>query len=209
MQGPSGINRLMKKLPVLLCSACLLMTVFVTILPAQVRTWTDRKGSTLRAEYMSVAGETIWLRKTDGSRMKVPWQNLSDHDQEWVDGMLKASGSSLEAMGLSLTKNQPVAATPSTTPAASVPGPASVEPTQPAGEVNLQTGYKDTYGLPDAPAEQQQQAASAEAAAEPAEADGETGASLKAQTLIIAGGAAGAVLLIIIIAVASSSRKKR
>jgi hypothetical protein len=161
---------------------------------------------------MSVAGDTVWLRKTDGSRMKVPWRNLSDYDQEWVSGMLSVSGSSLEAMGLTLTKDQPVSSAPASTAPAATPsavGPQAVEPTQPAGDVSLSTGYKDTYGLPDDPQGAQQPDA-AQAAAEPAPApEPQLESSLNTQTLIIAGGAAGAVLLIIIIAVASSSRKKR
>jgi hypothetical protein len=192
-----------------LVMACLLTMSAVSVLPAQVRTWSDRSGTTLQAEYVSVAGQFVWLRKGDGAKFKVPFNKLSDHDQDWIADVLKYENTSLAQMGLTHSRDLPSGTSASPAPAAPAP---TVEPGVPptsSGDFSLDTGYKDTYGLPG-----QQQNASpppGQPAESTAASDSSSGPQkIDMKKMVLPAAVAGGILLVIIIAVAAGgSRKKK
>lgn len=49
------------------------------------RTWTDKSGKfTVIAEFKGMVNQTVTLRKTDGSPLKVAFDTLSKSDQDWI-----------------------------------------------------------------------------------------------------------------------------
>jgi hypothetical protein len=55
------------------------------------RTWTDVKGKhTVEAKFGGMAFGTVTLTKRDGTSVKVPLEELSDEDKEWISTRAKA-----------------------------------------------------------------------------------------------------------------------
>jgi hypothetical protein len=51
---------------------------------AEFRPWSDVRGNAIEAEYVRTAGETVVLRKRDGSEIKVPLSSLSEEDRSYA-----------------------------------------------------------------------------------------------------------------------------
>jgi hypothetical protein len=56
----------------------------------EVRTWTDKTGkfSTV-ASFGGMAGGSVTLRKSDGTTIKIPFEQLSKADQDWIEDRRK------------------------------------------------------------------------------------------------------------------------
>lgn len=52
--------------------------------PGWARTWKDAYGRSLEAEFVSLSGETVTLRKRDGSLLEVEVRQLSEADRQFV-----------------------------------------------------------------------------------------------------------------------------
>ena len=50
----------------------------------QAREWTSSDGRKLQADYVSVAGADVVVKRADGQTMKIPLTRLSPADQAWV-----------------------------------------------------------------------------------------------------------------------------
>jgi hypothetical protein len=73
-----------------LCAACFIWAVILAA-AAQARNWTDAKGRQIEANFVRVA-ETDVILQRGNKVMKVPFVNLSDADQAFVQEKLKESG---------------------------------------------------------------------------------------------------------------------
>jgi hypothetical protein len=51
---------------------------------AKWRTWTDSTGKKIEAKYSGVISGTVRLVKEDGSAIKIPLEELSEGDQDWI-----------------------------------------------------------------------------------------------------------------------------
>jgi hypothetical protein len=57
-----------------------------------IRTWTDKTGKfSTEASFGGMAGGTVTLRKSDGATVKIPFDQLSKADQDWIEGRRKNS----------------------------------------------------------------------------------------------------------------------
>ena len=52
------------------------------------RTWSDRKGNTLKARYVRADGDRVVLETADGNRLTVPKAGLSEADQKYLAGVV-------------------------------------------------------------------------------------------------------------------------
>lgn len=77
----------MKPIPPLyrfLCGAAAVLSLLGAI-PARARTWTSSDGRALDAEFVSVSGNTVTLKRAgDGKSFTLPLEKLSAPDQEWI-----------------------------------------------------------------------------------------------------------------------------
>ncbi len=64
-----------------------LATVLPLTLTAAVETWTTPSGSPMQAECLGVKGNYVVFKKTDGSRVLLPYTKLSPADQTRVSGI--------------------------------------------------------------------------------------------------------------------------
>jgi nucleoredoxin len=64
----------------------LLATLLPLTLDAAVETWTGPNGSPMQAECLGVKGDYVVFKKTDGSRLLVPYAKMSTADQARIVG---------------------------------------------------------------------------------------------------------------------------
>lgn len=60
------------------------LIIAVTTLPAEVRTFTSSAGTTMKGELVSVVGDTVTLKKEDGSPIALKLSAFSRVDQAWL-----------------------------------------------------------------------------------------------------------------------------
>jgi hypothetical protein len=88
--------------------------------PLLARTWVDRDGKTIDATFVRVEEDRSVVLNLAGRTVKVPYDNLSDADQQYVQRQLQARGEShlLEGLATPSAAADPAAATnPSESPA--------------------------------------------------------------------------------------------
>ncbi len=108
----------------------LLLSVPLT-LPAEVRKWTSKAGTSLEAEMtgVDIAARTITLKKADGSPLTIPIDALSDADKAFAAAEWKkmqatpAMATAPTPAPKAATPNTPAAAAPSAPAAAGRPAP--------------------------------------------------------------------------------------
>lgn len=52
---------------------------------AEMRTWTDKKGNSIKAEFVGVFSGKVVLKKASGKQVKVPQSGLSAKDQKYLE----------------------------------------------------------------------------------------------------------------------------
>lgn len=57
--------------------------------PGGIRTWTDRNGTSVEAEFVNLDGDKVELRKANGGALQIPLGDLSPDDQKFVREKLK------------------------------------------------------------------------------------------------------------------------
>lgn len=62
-----------------------------TTAPAEVRTFTSIAGTTLKGELVSVAGDTVTIKKEDGTPLNLRLSDFSRVDQAWLQTQAKAA----------------------------------------------------------------------------------------------------------------------
>jgi len=60
------------------------LSLVASALGAEKRTWKDKAGKSLIAEFVAVVGENVQLKRADGRMLNVPLSALSAEDQTWV-----------------------------------------------------------------------------------------------------------------------------
>src|SRR5262245_25560753 len=66
------------------------LVIFVDEASAEVRTWTADNGKfTLKAEFVEVRGDTVILKKADGTTGPVPLARLSEADRKYIAAFAK------------------------------------------------------------------------------------------------------------------------
>ena len=75
---------------------------------ARPRKWTDRSGRfSIRAELMEVKDDQVVLKRPDGKTISVPLMRLSRRDQDFVVGIERMAGWSVQAKGASAAIHDP------------------------------------------------------------------------------------------------------
>lgn len=88
----------------LLSSACICLFLAVITSRAEVRTFTSSAGTTLKAEFVSLIGDTVTVKKEDGTPLTLKLAAFSRTDQAWLQTQVVApTGQNPEDMGISLT----------------------------------------------------------------------------------------------------------
>lgn len=94
----------MKSASHLLSSACICLFLAVITSRAEVRTFTSSAGTTLKAEFVSLIGDTVTVKKEDGTPLTLKLAAFSRTDQAWLQTQVVApAGQNPEDMGISLT----------------------------------------------------------------------------------------------------------
>ncbi|MDF7824967.1 SHD1 domain-containing protein [Pontiellaceae bacterium B12227] len=64
---------------------CLVVSVLCLCrVQAEMRIWSDKKGNTIEAEFMSMMGSKVVLKTPQGKTIKVPAAGLSDADKKYL-----------------------------------------------------------------------------------------------------------------------------
>jgi hypothetical protein len=58
---------------------------------SSARTWTGQNGSTVEAEFVSVSGEQVELKKEDGKTVNVPIGKLCAEDRQYIQDRIRAT----------------------------------------------------------------------------------------------------------------------
>lgn len=71
------------------------------------RRWTDRAGRQIEAELVRIEGDIVELRTPAGRIYRVPAENLSEADRDYVRSLVREAESGGEAAGAPLPSNPP------------------------------------------------------------------------------------------------------
>ena len=70
------------------CFILLSILFLATVSSAEIRTWKDRSGNRYEAEYVRELFDKVTLRMADGTELRIPVENLSEHDQKYLRVMV-------------------------------------------------------------------------------------------------------------------------